>query len=108
MDLSVCPQWIFYTRLGGYLSCWRLPFLGVLQKALQQPTKCSCNHLHFCFATTYIFGLQLSTFLFYNKHATDFDEKVEKYRAVLKKYAEIPRRLDRAAEALVPYEEYIE
>ncbi len=40
--------------------------------------------------------------------ATDFDEKVEKYRAVLKKYAEIPRRLDRAAEALVPYEEYIE
>ena len=39
----------------------------MLQKALQQPTKCSCNHLHFYFATTYISGLQLSTFLFYNK-----------------------------------------
>ena len=34
---------------------------------LQLPTKCSCNHLHFCFATTYIFVLQLSVFLLYNK-----------------------------------------
>jgi hypothetical protein len=25
------------------------------------------NHLHFCFATIYILGLQLSTFLFYYK-----------------------------------------
>ena len=47
------------------------PFPGVLQKALQQPTKCSCNHLHFCFATIYILGLQLSTFLFYNKQIVE-------------------------------------
>ena len=51
----------------SYRSDWRQPFPGMLQKALQQPTKCSCNHLHFYFATTYISGLQLSTFLFYNK-----------------------------------------
>lgn len=25
---------------------------------MQLPTKCSCNHLHFCFATFYIFILQ--------------------------------------------------
>ena len=62
-------------------------FPGMLQKALQQPTKCSCNHLHFCFATTYIFGLQLSTFLLCNKH--DDDKKdMDRLRNLIKCYDE--------------------
>lgn len=73
MGLSVCPQWIFAIQLGGYQTDRRQPFPGMLQKVLQQPTKCSCNHLHLCFAITYIFGLQLSTFLFYNKQFLSLD-----------------------------------
>ena len=59
------------------------PFPGMLQKALQQPTKCSCNHLHFCFATTYISGLQLSTFLFYNKQRRSKSDKEKASSLVL-------------------------
>ena len=33
-----------------------------------------CNHLQNAVATTYIFGLQLSTFLFYNKHIYDLKD----------------------------------
>ena len=36
--------------------------------SLQFPTKCRCNNLHFWIATTYIFALQLSAFIFCNKH----------------------------------------
>ena len=32
-----------------------------------RPSKPVCNHLHFAGATTYILGLQLSTFIFCNK-----------------------------------------
>ena len=38
----------------------------------------------------------------------DFNEKVGKYRAILKRYNNIPNALDYAARALKPYEEYIE
>ena len=38
---------------------------------MQQPTKCSCNDLHFFSAIFCIWVLQLSTFLFYNKQAVD-------------------------------------
>ena len=38
----------------------------------------------------------------------DFDEKVAKYREVLKKHGSIPGALDYAARALEPYEEYLE
>ena len=56
--MSVCPQWIFYTRLGGYRSYWRLPFLGCFRKL--------CNNLQNVVAITYIFVLQQSTFLVCN------------------------------------------
>lgn len=39
---------------------------------MQLPTKCSCNHLHFCFATFYIFILQ-QTF-------REFASLLEKYQ----------------------------
>ena len=39
---------------------WGLPVPGILKL---------CNYLQNVVAITYIFGLQLSTFLFYNKHS---------------------------------------
>ena len=57
----------FIIRLGSYQHNRAHPFPWI-NEALQLPTKCRCNNLHFHLATTYIFGLQLSTFLFYNKH----------------------------------------
>jgi hypothetical protein len=56
----------FIIRLGSYQHNRAHPFPWI-NEALQLPTKCRCNNLHFHLATTYIFGLQLSTFLFYNK-----------------------------------------
>ena len=57
----------FIIRLGSYQHNRAHPFPWI-NEALQLPTKCRCNNLHFHLATTYIFGLQLSTFSFYNKH----------------------------------------
>ena len=64
--MSVCLQWIFcYPTRGLY--AYLVPPFPWICRDLQKPTKCSCNDLHFYFATTYILVLQLSTFLFYNK-----------------------------------------
>ena len=48
-------------------------------EGLQGSTKCSCKNLHFSFAITYIFCLQLSTFLFYNKQAQESNYWLGKY-----------------------------
>ena len=48
----------FIIRLGSYQHNRAHPFPWI-NEALQQPTKCRCNNLHFHLATTYIFGLQL-------------------------------------------------
>jgi len=55
---GLCLQWIFHQiQLGSYQRA--LPVPGILKL---------CNYLQNVVAITYIFGLQLSTFLFYNKH----------------------------------------
>lgn len=53
----VCNGFLHQIRLGSYQLV--LPVPGILRL---------CNYLQNAGATTYIFGLQLSTFLFYNKH----------------------------------------
>ena len=42
-----------------------------------------CNHLQNAVATTYIFGLQLSTFLFYNKHVKAIPHKLTELPVLL-------------------------
>ena len=51
-------------RLGSYQLALSVP--GILKL---------CNYLQNVAAITYIFGLQLSTFLFYNKHKSIFNRK---------------------------------
>ena len=41
-----------------------------------RPSKPVCNHLHFAGATTYILGLQLSTFIFCNKQSEDIESYI--------------------------------
>ena len=53
----VCNGFFHQIRLGSYQLA--LPVPGILKL---------CNYLQNVVAITYIFGLQLSTFLFYNKH----------------------------------------
>lgn len=53
----VCNGFFYQIRHGSYHMV--LPILGILKL---------CNYLQNVVAITYIFGLQLSTFLFYNKH----------------------------------------
>ena len=52
-----CNGFFNQIRLGSYQLA--LPVPGILEL---------CNYLQNVGAKTYIFGLQLSTFLFYNKH----------------------------------------
>ena len=53
----VCNGFLRQIRLRSYQSALPVPRILVL-----------CNHLQNVVATTYIFRLQLSTFIFYNKH----------------------------------------
>ena len=60
---GLCLQWIFHQiQLGSYQRA--LPVPGILKL---------CNYLQNVVAITYIFGLQLSTFLFYNKQSDAFE-----------------------------------
>lgn len=52
----VCNGFLCQIRLRSYQPA--LPVPGILRL---------CNYLQNAVATTYIFGLQLSTFIFYNK-----------------------------------------
>ena len=54
----VCNGFFHQIRLGSYQLA--LPVPGILKL---------CNYLQNVVAITYIFALQLSTFLFYNKHS---------------------------------------
>ena len=54
----VCNGFLRQIRLRSYQSALPVPRILVL-----------CNHLQNVVATTYIFRLQLSTFIFYNKQA---------------------------------------
>ena len=57
---------------------------------MQLPTKCSCNHLHFCFATFYIFILQQTIVieLKWDKSAVGAVEQIKEkqYGNALKNY----------------------
>ena len=77
MIIDMCAMDHFDFRLGGYLCL--APSFPWKSGMLQLPTKCSCNDLHFCSATTYIFGLQLPTFLLYNKQILLLDGTEEEY-----------------------------
>lgn len=54
----VCNGFLRQIRLESYQPALPVPRILVL-----------CNHLQNVVATTYIFRLQLSTFIFYNKHS---------------------------------------
>ena len=62
----VCNGFLRQIRLRSYQSALPVPRILVL-----------CNHLQNVVATTYIFRLQLSTFIFYNKHALSEDSAAE-------------------------------
>ena len=63
----VCNGFFHQIRLGSYQLA--LPVPGILKL---------CNYLQNVGAKTYIFGLQLSTFLFYNKQKSNMSMTQEK------------------------------
>lgn len=70
----------FQIRLGSYQMA--LPVPGILKL---------CNYLQNVVASTYIFGLQFSTFLFYNKHIRRLRIKRLKETGIEVKLAQIAR-----------------
>lgn len=71
---GLCLQWIFHQiQLGSYQRA--LPVPGILKL---------CNYLQNVVAITYIFGLQLSTFLFYNKQPK-MKKEIKKQESKIKK-----------------------
>lgn len=66
----VCNGFLRQIRLGSYQVALPVPWILRL-----------CNYLQNVVAITYIVGLQLSTFLFYNKHGNRYGSFGE-YRPV--------------------------
>ena len=67
----VCNGFLRQIRLESYQPALPVPRILVL-----------CNHLQNVVATTYIFRLQLSTFIFYNKHFLRFMNNIQSYQHI--------------------------
>ena len=77
----VCNGFLRQIRLRSYQSALPVPRILVL-----------CNHLQNVVATTYIFRLQLSTFIFYNKQLCDIYRKKHNSAKALRKCTAYPVR----------------